>query len=393
MPRLETILRVFVASPKDVAEERACLEDVVRELNLTWSKNLGIRLELVKWETHAYPGIGTDPQAVINEQIGDDYDIFVGIIWTRFGTPTGRASSGTAEEFNRAYKRFRENPDQLRIMFYFKDAPVAPSELDPDQLALIREFREQLGEKGTLYWSYTTREEFATLIRMHLSRQVQEWQKSWGRGKGSNPTVREDNVSPITTPQVIHSVQEEEEGLLDLIEVGKENFETLVEVMEYRIKSAIEIHKKQISDRTEKLKEAKVTEQRKRVINCVAEDMEQFVVQIEAEIPIFSKAYSTGVDAFARAVVLWSEDFGSVDRQKMKSALMMVRKSKTGLGNLRDKITSLRDTIAKIPRLTTVLNQAKRRMLSVLDKLDEQTATAVNLTSEAEKVLEKVIAD
>ena len=130
MARSETILRIFVASPKDVAEERASLEDVVRELNLTWSKNLGIRLELVKWETHAYPGIGTDPQAVINEQIGDDYDIFVGIIWKCFGTPTERANSGTAEEFDRAYKRFRENPDQLRIMFYFRDAPVAPSELD-----------------------------------------------------------------------------------------------------------------------------------------------------------------------------------------------------------------------------------------------------------------------
>jgi hypothetical protein len=382
---------VFVASPKDVAEERACLEDVVREINLTWSKNLGIRLELIKWETHAFPGVGTDPQAVINEQIGNDYDIFIGIIWTRFGTPTERADSGTAEEFNRAYKRFRENPDQLRIMFYFKDAPIAPSELDPDQLALIREFREQLGEKGTLYWSYTTREEFATFIRMHLSRQVQEWQKSWGRGKGSSPTVRGDNVPLITTSQVTHSVQEEEEGLLDLIEVGKENFKTLIEAM-YRIKSAIEIHKKQISDRAEKLKEAKATEQRKRAINRVAEDMDQFVAHMEAEIPIFSKAYLTGVDAFARAVVLWNEDFRSVDKQRMKSALMTVQKSKSNLGNLQDKITSLRDTIAKIPRLTTVLNQAKGRMLSVLDKFNEQMAAALNLTSEAGKVLEKIIA-
>jgi hypothetical protein len=87
MPRTETILRVFVASPSDVIEERQLLEEVVKELNLTWSKNLGIRLELVKWETHAFPGIGDDPQAVINTEIGDDYDIFIGIMWTRFGSP------------------------------------------------------------------------------------------------------------------------------------------------------------------------------------------------------------------------------------------------------------------------------------------------------------------
>ena len=67
MPRTGIILRVFVASPSDVAEERAILEDVIRELNITWSKNLGIYLELVKRETHTFPGIGSDPQAVINE--------------------------------------------------------------------------------------------------------------------------------------------------------------------------------------------------------------------------------------------------------------------------------------------------------------------------------------
>src|SRR5262245_57509622 len=51
MPRTGTILRVFVASPGDVAEEREVLESIIGELNLTWSKNLGIYLELVKYET------------------------------------------------------------------------------------------------------------------------------------------------------------------------------------------------------------------------------------------------------------------------------------------------------------------------------------------------------
>lgn len=55
MGRQATILRVFVASPKDLAEERAALESVIRELNNTWSNTLGTYLELLKWETHAYP--------------------------------------------------------------------------------------------------------------------------------------------------------------------------------------------------------------------------------------------------------------------------------------------------------------------------------------------------
>ena len=93
MARQEHVLTVFAASPGDVEAERGKLEDVIRELNVTWSRELGIRLDLVRWETHAYLGFGADGQDVINQEIPDDCDIFVGIMWCRYGTPTGRAGS------------------------------------------------------------------------------------------------------------------------------------------------------------------------------------------------------------------------------------------------------------------------------------------------------------
>ena len=55
-------------------------------------------------DANAYPGFGTDPQGVVNEEIGDDYEIFIGPLWSRFGTPTPRAFSGTQEEFERVYE-------------------------------------------------------------------------------------------------------------------------------------------------------------------------------------------------------------------------------------------------------------------------------------------------
>ena len=129
MPRQETILSVFVASPSDVDEERNRLEEVIRDLNTAWAKELAIRLELVRWETHAYPSFGDDAQAVINEQIPDDCDLFVGLMWYRFGTPTGRAGSGTVEEFNRAKERFDANPDDLQICLLY----TSPSPRDKRQ--------------------------------------------------------------------------------------------------------------------------------------------------------------------------------------------------------------------------------------------------------------------
>ena len=173
---------VFISSPDDARDERMILEEIIPNLNIIFSKHLGLRLDLVKWETHCTPGISTDVQSNINEQIKDDYDIFIGIMWKKFGTPTPRSGSGTIEEFERAYARYKQDPNALRVMFYFKDTPPSSmSELDPDQLALINEFRRKLGEKGVLYWTFKSEMEFQSLIQMHLSLRLFEWGKSWGR--------------------------------------------------------------------------------------------------------------------------------------------------------------------------------------------------------------------
>lgn len=72
MPRTETILRVFVASPSDLDEEKEALVSVIEEMNTVWSKKLATRLDYIDWKTNTYPDFGADAQAVINEQIADD---------------------------------------------------------------------------------------------------------------------------------------------------------------------------------------------------------------------------------------------------------------------------------------------------------------------------------
>ena len=182
MATLETVLRVFVASPSDVADARKRLERIVDELNFTWSREIRLRLELLRWETHAYPGIGEDAQDVINRQL-DEFDIFLGIMWKRFGQPTGRAGSGTEEEYDRARQRYDANPAALRMMFYFKDAPPPSlSDVDPKQVEAVRRFREKIERSGMLHWTYRSLQSFEGLVRRHLSRQIQEWGKTWGSG-------------------------------------------------------------------------------------------------------------------------------------------------------------------------------------------------------------------
>jgi hypothetical protein len=395
MPRVETVLRVFAASPGDLVEERNTLGDVVNELNVTWSKTLGLRLELVRWETHTYPSIGNDAQAAINEQIADDYDIFVGLMWSRFGTPTERAGSGTAEEFYRAYKKHQENPNQVRVMFYFKDSPIAPSELDPEQLALIKKFQQDLGGKGTYYWTYDSRDEFAQLIRMHLGRQVQEWEKSWGITLTGDSEINATETISLVEEELKqeHDENNEEEGFLDLLEIGQENFEVMNEALT-RMASAMHDLGKRANAGTDELNQAKSSsgiveiKQAKRISNRVAEGLNNFAALMEVDVPVFASSFSSGIESYTRALTL-SEDFATQDSESVKEAHSQIQQLEATILDTKIQMVSFRDSIAGLPRATTIFNKARKRALSILDELDREFTTAVNLTSEMEKLLDQ----
>jgi len=172
---LPRVLKVFVASPDDVAEERNALAKLLADINdvlayLTPEKRLS--LELLRYETHSYPDIGA-PQEVINREIPVDYDIFIGIMWKRAGTPTATAPSGTIEEFNRACER-RKQGSLPRIMFYFCDQPIpVPTATELQQLAEVVRFRSQLASQG-LTASYTSHAEFGDHVRGGLLRAIRD---------------------------------------------------------------------------------------------------------------------------------------------------------------------------------------------------------------------------
>ena len=107
MAKTITKYSIFMGSPSDLEEERVAIEEVIKELNLSYGAKHDLFIELLKWETHSAPGISTShTQELINNDIGDEYDIFLGMLWKRFGTATEKAGSGTQEEFERALYKF-----------------------------------------------------------------------------------------------------------------------------------------------------------------------------------------------------------------------------------------------------------------------------------------------
>jgi hypothetical protein len=143
-----SLLRVFLASPSDVSEERQLVRDVVAEVNATVGDQYRVRLEVVGWETHTFSSFGGEPQALIFKQLEmSDFDLFVGVMWNRFGTPTHAAGSGTEEEFETALE-LRERAGRPDLMFYFSRRLATLDGDALDQRKLVLQFKERIERQG-----------------------------------------------------------------------------------------------------------------------------------------------------------------------------------------------------------------------------------------------------
>lgn len=174
MAQLVTKLRVFIASPDDVGQERKKMEEIMAELNHGIAAEKNIVLELIRWETHTWPGFGRDAQDVINEQV-EPYDIFIGIMWNRFGTPTNVAQSGTVEEFERAYALWKTHK-QPKLLFYFNRTPSDFNNIESlNQKQKVLEFKLLLQSLGAFYWEYDSVDSFTKEISRHLTSEIRKW--------------------------------------------------------------------------------------------------------------------------------------------------------------------------------------------------------------------------
>lgn len=161
------IYKCFIASPNDTQKEREICDKVFLKINKTIGEQLNFRIESKKWEIDSRPSFGKDGQDVISTQLLNEYDIFIGIMWNKFGTPTPRAGSGTEEEFLHAYNR-HINQDEVEIMFYFNKEKAEIDLLDIEQIKKVREFKNRVSELGGLYSNYDGIVDFEEKLYNHL---------------------------------------------------------------------------------------------------------------------------------------------------------------------------------------------------------------------------------
>ena len=146
-------ISVFIASPGDLAEERAQFHAAVKDLNAGFADGADVVFEPLGWED-MWAIAGRRPQSVINTMV-NRCDVFFLCLYRRWGqdAPDSKDSSYTEEEFNLAYDRFKRDREPEVFVFFKRVDPA--QEGDPGaQLKKVMDFRLRLIERRDVIFRY-----------------------------------------------------------------------------------------------------------------------------------------------------------------------------------------------------------------------------------------------
>ncbi len=196
-------VEILIASPNDVAEERAAVPQIFVRWN---DANRFAFLHPVTWEHSAVPELGGHPQSLLDKQLIERCDLLVAIMWSRLGTPTPTDKSGAVEEI----RTFAELKGSERIMLYFCNRQV-PIDIDLIEFQRIREFRSEMKTKG-IYQEYTSVHEFEQQLYRHLDKKVEALVDGHLMPPGPKPPTQQGgrsavgNITEAVYPRNLHPI-------------------------------------------------------------------------------------------------------------------------------------------------------------------------------------------
>lgn len=171
-------IQVFISSPSDAAEERRRARCVVNSLCGVEIGGCRLQVAALLWEDSVPADIGQPAQAAVDYYLGraSQVDIYVGIFWTRLGSPAvihnWRHESGTIYEFKDAYKN-RRRTGRPKMLLYRCVRPPEGAVDEEQQAAVDRFFAGFRGEAPLfegLHKEFNEAEQFAGLLERDLRR-------------------------------------------------------------------------------------------------------------------------------------------------------------------------------------------------------------------------------
>ena len=359
MPRTVISYRVFLASPGDVKEERTIVKKVIDTYNQIHSCD-NIKLELLCWENSTHPSFGDYPQGVVNSQIGDDYDVFIGILWARFGTPTSEYDSGTEEEFYRAYNRYK-NGDSIGLMVYRKDVSVPPSKIDVEQLQKVNSFISEVGKLGGYYFTFTGKAQFQEMLLKHLDSTIRDLENRTDNRRLKMPSEMKtltEELLPVDAGRDMWGLFEYIDFIVSTCSEVNTNVNRISDLT-YKIGEDMRSHTHELDVMRRNSNELHV----KSILLNTARDMNKYAKEIDKPNMVWYAKYLEVQQAIKEMLDV-SE--GLVSEKEWEDLVDNLREMYSGMGNAYSGMRQLYSAVNKLPKISQPLNIAK---LNVCNKL------------------------
>lgn len=381
-------IKIFISCPGDIIDELSSIQLIIEEINKTSGKQNLYNLELLNWKTDTYTQVGTDAQEVITNQLESEYDILVGLLWQKIGTPTKREKSGTIEEINRAISN-----DEKEQLIYFKTTPPDNLNLiDPDQLSKINSFKKELSSKGVLYKEFISTINFESLFRINLTNliieQVLAPKKRLAETKPSK--TNEDKYSSIT--DLITEVENKDEDTLglDIFNLVEEttSYLNMISASLSSMTNSLKDLTTNLTKRTEELRKfIKIKDDRlriskvKTVANLLANELDEFNNRINNELPVFSENFTAVGHAYSK-VMLAASSYDYEDTSGIKESAIKFRDS---VEDSTEGCATLLRAVMKWPPVNPKFNKSKRETELTLKNLTKEMLEGLILLNEAIK--------
>jgi hypothetical protein len=167
MPKEIRQINVFVSCPSDVEKEKQIVRVVCDGITKGVGAARNIEVKVIEWKKDVIPLItGEGAQSVIDKQIAEyDYDIYVGILWKRFGDKKSDGFTPTEGEFEDAFNRMKETKRPV-IKVYFKTENFYPMDAyEAEQICEVIKFKEKIKDRDIgLYDEFKDKEDFQKKI-------------------------------------------------------------------------------------------------------------------------------------------------------------------------------------------------------------------------------------
>lgn len=344
---------IFIGSPDDVKEEREIIEEVIADTNKYYEHDEKIpSLKLIKLGTDVRSMIvNQEAQTVIDKQIEGKYNVFIGVLWKKFGSPTEEYNSGTEQEFYNAYNKHLENPNSMDIMFYFcTKVPSSMKEINGKQYTAVENFKSELQKNKGLYKEYSNTDEFKEIIKSDLIKLVTE------------KITFEDSDETY-----------ENDGLLDLIDDYFDNFN--------KSKLEMELLSKDLYNSANRLNRLNTTnmktrEETRNYFNTASETLDNISNDLNEHSPIIIETFTLGINSFNSLIKFHGDLISETELTEtingIHSACSEIDKVNINIEELIKQIDNTRQMTNKFSKSKKVLIKNLKQFKNELTKIKKE---------------------